>query len=704
MSAGASAGEEHQRALALAEAHEREAVLERRRAGRMKVASDTERRTAVRLAPLAAMGWMQLGDRRWPGSRNANVDMLLLGPGGVFIVDTKCWAQLSVANGRIWRDQEDVTDELSGLLTLTELAESDLAEVGLAPAEVVPVVVLAGHRGVHETIGRIVVVGEHDVLAFVLHRGNRLSDAAVDAVATRLMALFPPMSAPAGGSATSPVAVVPEPALPAPPPPTEADLALLSADDVRAAVIEAALAAPVEEWMTFLHPDQARLVRRSWNGPARVRGPAGTGKTVVGLHRTAYLTATRPGRVLYTSYVRTLPAVLRSLYARMAPATVDRVDFVNVHRFAVDLLKDRGTRANLDRDGADEAFARAWSNVGKRGHLGLSRQPPKYWQEEIDHVIKGRGLTAFDEYRDLDRVGRRYRIGLEQRRAVWDLYLGYQERLRQQGVHDYADVLDLADRQLQRTPLDEPYLAVVVDEVQDLSCVAVRMLHRLVGDAPDGLLLIGDGQQAVYPGGFNLVEAGVSVSGRACVLRLNYRNTEQILAAANAVVGQDRFSDLDGLEEVGQRDVECARQGPSPVRVEAADVASHDQALLAWIERTTQLVGVGLGDIAVLAARHSTLRHCQSVLARARVPYTDLSTYDGTPGDAVHLGTFKRAKGLEFKHVALPQLVDGPSTRLTDEADDAYRERIELGRRELFVGMTRARDGLWLGFVAPRIR
>ncbi len=203
----------------------------------------------------------------------------------------------------------------------------------------------------------------------------------------------------------------------------------------------------------------------------------------------------------------------------------------------------------------------------------------------------------------------------------------------------------------------------------------------------------------VAKAGSTLREAGVSVSGRASVLRLNYRNTEQVLEAANAVVGQDAFNDLDGLEELWERDVECARSGLPPVRGDADDLASHDQALLDWIERTTQRVGVGLGDVGVLAARHRVLRHYQGLLTRHGVAWIDLEDWRGTPSDAVRLGTFKRAKGLEFTHVALPQLTDGPSAQRPEEADGAYRERVELERRELFVGMTRARDGLWLGYV-----
>jgi superfamily I DNA/RNA helicase len=495
-------------------------------------------------------------------------------------------------------------------------------------------------------------------------------------------------------------AVVPEPIVPAPSPPAPEELALLSADDVQAAVLESALASPIEDWMTFLHPEQAKTIRRSWNGPARIRGAAGTGKTVVGLHRAAYLASSRPGRILYTSFVRTLPQVLRELYTRLAPTTLDRVDFVSTHRFAIDLLKSRGVSVKVDLSGAKAAYRAAWAEVGKPGALKRVPQPWTYWEEEIQYVIKGRGLTRFDEYAGLDRVGRRYPLTVEQRRAVWDLHVAYQRHLTERGVHDLADVFLLAEQQLRVRPLDPGYVAVVVDEVQDLSCAAVRMLHALVGDRPDGLLLIGDGQQSVYPGGFTLQEAGVAVTGRAVVLRHNYRNTEEILDAASAVVARDRFSDLDGLEELGERDVVCVRSGRSPIRVDASDVSSHDAAMLTAIAQATEHVGVDHGDVAVLAARHKTLDHYRTLLHRAGVPFVDLEKYDGRPAPRVKLGTFKRAKGLEFKHVFLPQLVDGPSTRWTDETAEAYRERVELERRELFVGMTRARDGLWLGYVS----
>ncbi len=325
-----------------------------------------------------------------------------------------------------------------------------------------------------------------------------------------------------------------------------------------------------------------------------------------------------------------------------------------------------------------------------------------HWKDEIDAVIKGRGLVRFDDYARLHRVGRRFPLTVDQREAVWRLYVAYQRQLQALGIQDLNDVMLTAEAELRAHPLDPGYSLVVVDEVQDLTCVSVRMLHHLVGDRPDGLMLIGDGQQSVYPGGFTLAEAGVDVRGRSTVLRHNYRNTAEILATAQHVVAGDAFTDLDELEEAGQRDVVVVRQGPHPVRVDAADLRSHDAALLEALRSACAKVGVGPGDVAILAATNSVLDHYATVLRQNGFGYVHLDKYDGKPSDAVKLGTFHRAKGLEFKHVLLPQLSDGPRRVRQGESTDDHRDRLELERRTLFVGMTRARDGLWMGYVTPR--
>jgi len=180
MSAGDSAGAESRRQLALAEAHAQAAAEARATAARYGVAEVTEKRTAIALAPLGAVGHHLLADRGWPGSRSAQVDMVVVGPGGVFIVDTKAWKDVTIASGRIYRGQEDVTDSVLALADLAYLAEGDFAEVGLAPGEVRAVVVLAGRQGIDESIGPVRILGESDVLKHIARYGAQLTPAPAD--------------------------------------------------------------------------------------------------------------------------------------------------------------------------------------------------------------------------------------------------------------------------------------------------------------------------------------------------------------------------------------------------------------------------------------------------------------------------------------------------------------------------------------------
>ena len=107
------------------------------------------------------------------------------------------------------------------------------------------------------------------------------------------------------------------------------------------------------------------------------------------------------------------------------------------------------------------------------------------------------------------------------------------------------------------------------------------------------------------------------------------------------------------------------------------------------------------GDIAVLCARNSTAASWLKILSDAGLNATLLKEYDGTTSDAVKVGTYQRSKGLEFARVFLPDFDHAVAPRGISEAHETYLERAELERRQLFVAMTRARDGLGLGTRRP---
>src|SRR5471032_1009541 len=130
---------------------------------------------------------------------------------------------------------------------------------------------------------------------------------------------------------------------------------------------------------------------------------------------------------------------------RMAPDVADRVEFVGIHAFANGLLRARGIPVHLNDRAADYAFDAAWEQVGAHGILGDIDPNVKYWKEEVLSVIKGRGLTRFDEYALLTRAGRRRPLSVDSRRAVWELYSEYTVNLRESGINDFSDMILLAE-------------------------------------------------------------------------------------------------------------------------------------------------------------------------------------------------------------------------------------------------------------------
>lgn len=664
----------------LASAHAREVERALLSAARFDRGDQGEASVRELLAPLEVEGWRSLHRRQWPGTRSADIDHLLIGPGGVVVLDTKNWrGHIRLASGRLFREQDDASDALEGLLAQISAVENVMSEAGLAPLEVTGSLVLVGHPIAPTVVGRAHVVGDRDLLRWLRARGQRLHPDTIADLASRAEQRIPP--------ARSDIPVVPvaraKPRARVP----EGQSELFDAQELDLDELERASLLPLEQWMVYLHPAQLDVVRRRYNGPCRIRGAAGCGKTVVALHRAAYLAAQEPGDLLFLTYVKTLPRVMATLYERLSPHTVGRVQFSGIHALAMSLVRGAGVRIKIDPRAADSCFHRAWANVAPDD---LERQglPLRYWQEEVRSVIKGRGLQEFDEYRGLARTGRRTRLSAEQRRQVWDLYVEYQELLDASRIDDFEDLiakaLDVAERGAAPS-----YRFVVVDEAQDLDLLSVRLAAALVSDPRDGLTLVGDGQQAIFPGGYTLKEAGLTLAGRSTILEINYRNTRQVLEAAREVVRSDDFDDLEDVGESGDRPVTVLRDGAAVLSVEAANPHSADVAL---VQRLIGDLAAGLSaaGAAVLCRTNADAARLRTLLLEAGIPVADLVLYDGHCADAILVGTVKRAKGLEFDRVYLPRV----DAYLTADRD-AEPERVQRERRELFVAMTRARHGLW---------
>ena len=495
---------------------------------------------------------------------------------------------------------------------------------------------------------------------------------------------------------------------------------------------------PIEDWMIFLHPEQRSVVRQEYNGPARVRGPAGTGKTVIGLHRAAWLArrgrvggrnhsgplftqtqlladpGTRPTDphtsptdpraglpVLFTTHIKSLLPVLESLYLRLPGTRDGEVEFVNIDKLARGICRQADDEPDIVAHEIDAAYSEACKRVITRGSpLERSGLTPEYLRDEITKVIKGRAVDTLDRYLEIRRTGRRVPLRRAQRTQTWELMQTWDAEMAGRSTVDFCDVITRALGHARK--LDAPlYSAVIADETQDLTLTGLMLLRALVNapdpdtDCPNGLLILGDAAQRVYPGGFKLHQAGVEVRGRTTLLKHNYRNTEEIMGAALAVAGGSRIDDLDEQFRRGDARASALRSGPKPRLIQATGIDAQMKEIIRMIgELTGSGTGYGLGDMAVLTPANGQANSVCKRFKQHGIAYQKLDRYDGTSNSSVKVGTYFRGKGLEFKVVFLPQVTSNvfPKPRRKHEPEEEYAERCDLELSRLFVAMTRARD------------
>jgi len=460
---------------------------------------------------------------------------------------------------------------------------------------------------------------------------------------------------------------------------------LLDAAELIEDQLGAAQRRPFDSWLTFLHPRQNAIVKRDYSGPARISGPAGTGKTIVALHRLRHLARLSTGPLLFTTYVHSLPSVIKTAFDRLAPELDGRVEFTNLHAWVRGFLAERDVPVHVDRRKIDTAFGFAW--MAHRERLQVIEPNVDYWRTELDRVLKGRGITTLDDYVAVPRRGRVLRLDASQKAQVWALYEHYQRRLAERGVHDYNDLIELGRAELGARPLETPYAGVVVDEVQDIPLCGLRLLRDLAGDGPNRLLLVGDGQQQVYPGGWRLSDAGIPVQGRGEILKVNYRNRADVLDFARRFDATNRVDDLDGADGVALRAAESASEGGTTETWRGPSGELPD-ALVGAVRK----LPVRRDHSALIVFHHKDLSRCTEILRAAGIPTLALEHYTGASDGKLKVGTVHRAKGLDFEAVLVLE-----NTHESVPGSQAEEERRELRGRQHLVAATRARDFLWWG-------
>jgi hypothetical protein len=450
--------------------------------------------------------------------------------------------------------------------------------------------------------------------------------------------------------------------------------------------LRAALDAPFDQWAVFLHPAQRAPVTRDWSGPARVSGSAGTGKTIVALHRAVHLAGQHEAKVLLTTFSETLANNLAIKVALMTEAQRDRRAHISVqaiNQAALDLFSQAFGSPNLAT--SEQIFAAIEAAIA--AGLGEGHAASFLFEEWIE-LVDAWGLKDGEEYAVVPRIGRRTRLGPKQRETAWAVFEFVRKWLADRDLITLADVYGRLTGWVEDGEA-VPFTHVVVDEAQDLSVAQARFLAA-VGRAgrPDAVFFTGDLGQRIFHLPFSWARLGLDVRGRAQVLKVCYRTSHQIRSAADRLLAPE-IVDQDGIEE-NRRGTVSVFDGPEPTLELFTTKQEEIAAVALWLMSRTE-EGMPEREIAILVRGEAQLERAASAANAASIDPVVLTMHD--------------AKGLEFRAVAVMALDEDvlpDAARLAEVGDINDLEAIQDTERHLlYVAATRARDRLMLSGVEP---
>ena len=461
-----------------------------------------------------------------------------------------------------------------------------------------------------------------------------------------------------------------------------------------------ALDYPWDKWTVFLHPEQREWVERDYAGPARVSGSAGTGKTIVALHRAAHLARTNPdARVLLTTFTDTLANALHTKLKRLVssePRLAERIDVYSLDAIGLRLYKAHLGPAKLARgELVSELLKDAATAV--TGHK-FSRQ---FLLTEWEQLVDAWQLESWEAYRDVARLGRKTRLPEAQRAVLWSIFERVIAGLASKGVITHARLFtSLAD--VIAKSKNPPFEFAVVDEAQDLTISHLRFLAALGADRPNALFFAGDLGQRIFQQPFSWKALGVDIRGRSRTLRVNYRTSHQIRMQADRLLGPE-MSDVDGNSEK-RNDTVSVFNGPAPTILKLGSQQEEVKAVGGWLAERVK-AGVLPEEIGLFVRSAAELDRAVAAAKEAGIPFKILDEHVETLAGHLALCTMHLAKGLEFRAVVVMACDDEiiPSQeRIQTVGDDAdLQEVYDTERQLLYVACTRARDHLLVTSVEP---
>ena len=450
----------------------------------------------------------------------------------------------------------------------------------------------------------------------------------------------------------------------------------------------------LNKWKYYLHPSQRKLVNGNFNGPVKVTGGAGTGKTVAALHRLKVLTELNKTSepVLFTTFTKALTQNLRNLILELKLAS-DNFKIDNIDSLAFELAK----KYNLINENA-KVFGLSsvkeptdiWEGLLEEE---LAEFDKDFLEAEFEHVILFNDIKTLEDYLKVSRTGRGTPISRRQRASIWQLIEKYNEKKSKINCLHKQEIYNSVANYLSSNKI-HPFSYAIADELQDFSNVELRFIRSLVEAKPNDLFLVGDPLQSIYDKKINFSKGGINVRGnRSKRLRINYRTTEEIKKLAISIIADCHYDNFDGEEEDKNGYISLFHGSKPTYQV----FKTKTDEVLAFQEQINTLLesGCQYKDIVIAARTKDGLKDFKDALHKSKTPYFE-SLENKVEGErnGIRLVTFHSIKGLEFKYVFLVDVNNRTSPKLYhnfDSQDDEYKAQYLRSEKSLlYVASSRA--------------
>lgn len=459
------------------------------------------------------------------------------------------------------------------------------------------------------------------------------------------------------------------------------------------------MAEPLEKWRIFLHPTQRRIVNRDYSGPARVLGGAGTGKTVVAMHRAKRLAGEldQGKKVLFTTFTRNLADDIKDNLRKIASVDQMRqIEVVNLDSLVSSFLREQGYEYKVCfSDELDKVWDDAIATAG--GTLDYTKN---FYIDEWVKVVQSQEAYSKEKYIKASRIGRGLRLDRIKRTKVWGVFEEYMRICDERKLRDSEYAMYECRIILEKQYTSGRYENIIVDEGQDLSPSAYRLIRSLAGEPhKNDIFIVGDAHQRIYRNKAVLSKCGINVRGRARKLRINYRTTEEIRKYAFGLLKGISFDDLDEAYDDGDN-CQSLTHGEVP-QIKRFNTPEEELEFLVNEIKALGAAGVPQKDICIVARTHKMIdAYKDGLRANGIVPF-EITTnkVDDRSRNEVRIATMHRVKGLEFNYIFAAGVNNKalPNGVRSDFSDDVSLEEFETEEKcLLYVALTRARVGAYV--------